>query len=81
MDWSAHNTANINTEDARATRVTARELQNRAGVETMSVRTEAHPEMVIETVEQMESHHQLKANVAVERTQHEMTGEVIDLFA
>jgi flagellar hook protein FlgE len=81
MDVSAHNTANLNTDGARAQRVRQSELPDQGGTRAEVVQTDSPPELVEETVEQMTTAHYLKANAKALRTQDEMLGTMIDLIA
>lgn len=81
MAVSAHNTANLNTEDARAQRVSLQEAPDRGGVEATVETVEAPPDILTETIEQINVDNYLQGNLAAVRTQDQMTGSVIDLLA
>ena len=81
MEVSAHNTANLNTEGARAQRVRQSERPDRGGTTAEVEQTDHPPELLEETVEQMTTAHYLKANAKALRTQDEMLGTMIDLIA
>ena len=81
MSASAHNVANLNTEEARALRVRLSERANRGGVDARTERTEERPDLAEETVEQMSARNYLKANANAIRTQDEMLGTLLDILA
>ena len=81
MEVSAHNTANLNTEGARAQRVRQSERPDQGGTTAEVEQTDSPPELLEETVEQLTTAHYLKANTKALRTQDEMLGTMIDLIA
>ena len=81
MEVSAHNTANLNTENARAQRVRQSERPDQGGTTADVEQTDSPPELLEETVGQMTTAHYLKANAKALRTQDEMLGTMIDLIA
>lgn len=80
MQVSAHNTANLSTEDARAQRVTQQELPHSSGVQASVVITESRPDIITESVEQIYTPQSLRANVNAVKTENEMQQEALDLF-
>ncbi|NCC52551.1 MAG: flagellar basal body rod protein [Spartobacteria bacterium] len=81
MDVSAHNMANLNTEDALAQRVSLSEQYRQGGVRADVYTSTARPDLLTETVEQLAVDHYLQGNIEAVRAQDEMTGSIIDLLA
>lgn len=76
---SAHNIAHIYTEEARARRVEARARDR--GADPVSVQPDDRSDLVAESVEQIGASNYMAANIQSLRTQDEMKGIVLDLFA
>ena len=79
---SAHNVANLTTEEVRPLR--AEQHERAEGGSEVRVTQAAEPEPVElshEIVEQIRARVQLEASVGVLRTASEMTGTLVDLFA
>jgi len=81
MDVSAHNMANLNTEDALAQRVSLSARQNKGGVNADVYTTNRKPDLLTETVEQINVDNYLQGNLEAIKTQDQMTGSIIDLLA
>ena len=81
MGVSAHNMANLSTEDALAQRVSLTARQNQGGVNADVYTTNRKPDLLTETVEQMNVDHYLQGNLEAIKTQDQMTGSIIDLLA
>ena len=81
MEVSAHNTANLNTEEARAQRVVQQEAPRSSGVQTQIITSDGAPELITETIEQIYTPSSLRANVTAVRSQDEMQQMALDLFA
>ena len=79
---SAHNVANLTSEDVRPLR--AEQRARAAGGSEVTVSRAAEPEPVElshEIIEQIRARVQLEASAGVVRTASEMTGTLIDLLA
>lgn len=80
LNVSAHNTANLNTKDARALRITQESRPRAAGVEADVVITDQRPDITTESIEQLYTIQSLRANAAAFKTQDEIDTSTIDLF-
>lgn len=77
---SAHNIANVNTDDYRPLRTI--EEESPAGGSSARVVRDATPgvDLAGEAVEQIRSQYGLAANARVVKTQQSMLGAILDLF-
>jgi len=81
MAVSAHNVANLNTPDFKASRIRQHGRPEPLGTEVTLEKTEQAPSLTEETVEQLSATSSFKANTVALRTQDEMVGTVIDMMA
>lgn len=78
---AAQNIANLPVEDASAVRVATQEQPDGHGVTATAYQSDERPELVTEQVEQLSALRYAQGNGAVLRTQNEMLGTIINLFA
>ncbi len=78
---AAHNTANINTEGARAWRVRQAELPERSGTAARAERTELPPDLLEDSIERIGALRYGQANAAALRAQDELTGMILNIRA
>ena len=78
LNASAHNTANLTTEDAARAHVQAEEVPG-GGVRSRHSASDRDIRVVDESVEQILAGHHFTANVRAAQTQDEMLGVLLDL--
>lgn len=78
---SAHNVANLNTEDFRRIEVSQSPRQG-GGVTAETTRAEvAQPALEQDLVDQLKAKNAFLANLAVFKTDNALAGELLDVFA
>ena len=78
LDASAHNTANLTTEDTAGVHVQAEEVPG-AGVRSRHSVSDQDISLVHESVEHILAGHHFTANVRAAQTQDEMLGVLLDV--
>ena len=81
LDVHAHNIANVNTPDFKASRLTQSEASGLGGTQVASIEESSDVDLATEMVGLMTAQRGFEANIPVIRTQDKMIGSLLDILA